>query len=136
MRVDVRTMNTRINLSVAFLFVLFPIQKLKEEWVQALGSFGWTSVSYVIGRWYSRQPNHKYRLSTQTIPDVLSPKAYTHSFHSCWSWDLRTLVAVSLCCDPSDVKMASVTLRAGISNCLYLSITEGTNESGTAELMS
>ena len=58
------------------------------------------------------------------------------SFHSFWSWHLRTFVAASLCCDPSDVKMASVTLRAGISSCLYLSITEGTNESGTAEVMS
>ena len=41
----------------------------------------------MIGRWYPRQPltNHKKRLSTQTIPECVAPKACTHSLYSFWS---------------------------------------------------
>ena len=35
----------------------------------------------VIGRWYSRQPlkSHKWSLFNQTIPEIVAPKAITHS---------------------------------------------------------
>lgn len=35
----------------------------------------------MIGQWYSRQPltNHNERFSTQTIPEIVAPKACTHS---------------------------------------------------------
>ena len=41
----------------------------------------------LIGRWYSRQPltNHKKRLSTQMIPEIITPKACTHFPYSLWS---------------------------------------------------
>ena len=35
----------------------------------------------MIGRWYSRQPltNHKQRLSTQAITEIVAPNDSTHS---------------------------------------------------------
>jgi len=41
----------------------------------------------MIGGWYSRQPltNHKKRLSQKSIPEIIVPKACTHSRYSFWS---------------------------------------------------
>ena len=41
----------------------------------------------MIGPWYSRQPltNHKQYLSTQTIPNIVAPKACIQSPKSFWS---------------------------------------------------
>ena len=42
--------------------------------------------SVMIGQWHSRQPltNHKYRLFTQSIPELTALKACTHSHYSFW----------------------------------------------------
>ena len=61
--------------------------KLSAQWF--LGSVGWTSVSYdwLMVAW-NRIPsaNHNWRLSTQTNPEIVAPKACTHdSPHSFWS---------------------------------------------------
>ena len=46
----------------------------------------------MICRWYSRQQltNHKERLSTDLIPEIVAPKACTHSRYSFWSGELGT----------------------------------------------
>ena len=45
----------------------------------------------MIGQWHSRQPltNHKYRLFTQSIPELTALKACTHSHYSFWNEKLR-----------------------------------------------
>ena len=45
-------------------------------------TFGWSNICSVIGQWYPRQPltNQKLRLSAQMIPQIVAPKACTHSF--------------------------------------------------------
>ena len=47
----------------------------------------------MIGQWYSRQPltNHKERLSTDLIPEIVAPKAFTHSRYSFWSGESGTV---------------------------------------------
>ena len=43
---------------------------------------GGRALVVIGGWWYSRQPltNHTYRFSTQTIREIVAPKACTHSF--------------------------------------------------------
>ena len=47
----------------------------------------------MIGGWYSSQllTNQQYRLSTQTIPEIVAPKACTNSANSFWSGKFTNL---------------------------------------------
>ena len=47
----------------------------------------------MIGQWHSRQPltNHKQRLPTKIISEIVAPNAYTHFPYSLWNGELMNL---------------------------------------------
>ena len=50
----------------------------------------------MIGRWYSRQPltNHKSPFSTERNPEILAPKASTHSAYSLGTGELLPIATI------------------------------------------
>ena len=78
-----------------------------------------TQALVIIGRWYPGQllTNHKQRLSTQTIPEIVAPKARTHSPYCFWSGDVTVIRASPRfghphCQNPSEMGILLILLIA------------------------